>query len=127
MIAVPLLGTPVVAFLPPERTVLIRRLALRFSIVPLVALSALLFPVSMAYPLDLLGRERTYYGLFLFLEAASLGVFLALDLFLFFVFWDLSLVGMYFVIAIWGHGDAARSAIKFFIYTLTGSLALLLA
>ena len=170
MIAVPLLGAFVVAFLPRERTVLIRRLALGLSFVPLaltlvvwlrysggplpqmiesvpwipalgvgykvgvdgfslplVALSALLFPVSMAYPLDLLGRERTYYGLFLFLEAASLGVFLALDLFLFFVFWDLSLVGMYFVIAIWGHGDAARSAIKFFIYTLTGSLALLLA
>ena len=39
-------------------------------------------------------------------------MFLALDLFLFFVFWDLSLVGMYFVIAIWGHGDAARSAIS---------------
>jgi len=94
---------------------------------PLVALTALLFPVSMIYPLALHGRERTYYALFLFLEAASLGVFLALDLFLFFVFWDLSLVGMYFVIAIWGHGDAARSAIKFFIYTLTGSLALLLA
>src|SRR5450756_1322278 len=170
MIAVPLLGAFVVAFLPRERPVLIRRLALGLSFVPLaltlvvwlrysggplpqmiesvpwipalgvgykvgvdgfslplVALSALLFPVSMAYPLDLLGRERTYYGLFLFLEAASLGVFLALDLFLFFVFWDLSLVGMYVVIAIWGHGDAARSAIKFFIYTLTGSLALLLA
>ena len=169
MIAVPLLGALVAAFLPRERTVLIRRLALGFSVVPLiltvvvwlrysggplpemiesvpwipalgvgykvgvdgfslplVALSALLFPLSMAYPLDLRGRERTYYGLFLFLEAASLGVFLALDLFLFFVFWDLSLVGMYFVIAIWGHGDAARSAIKFFIYTLTGSLALLL-
>jgi NADH-quinone oxidoreductase subunit M len=94
---------------------------------PLLALSALLFPVSMAYPLDLLGRERTYYAIFLFLEAASLGVFVALDLFLFFVFWDLSLVGMYFVIAIWGHGDALRSAIKFFIYTLTGSLAMLLA
>jgi NADH-quinone oxidoreductase subunit M len=169
MIAVPLLGALVVAFLPRARSVLIRRVALGLSIVPLVltlivwlrysggplptmiesfpwipalgvgykvgvdgfslplvALSALLFPVSMAYPLDLRGRERTYYGLFLFLEAASLGVFLALDLFLFFVFWDLSLVGMYFVIAIWGHGDAARSAIKFFIYTLTGSLALLL-
>jgi NADH-quinone oxidoreductase subunit M len=93
---------------------------------PLVALTALLFPVSMAYPLDLLGRERMYYGIFLFLEAASLGVFLALDLFLFFIFWDLTLVGMYFVIAIWGHGDALRSAIKFFIYTLTGSLAMLL-
>jgi NADH-quinone oxidoreductase subunit M len=93
---------------------------------PVVALTALLFPVSMAYPLDLLGRERAYYAVFLFLQAASLGVFLALDLFLFFVFWDLSLVGMYFVIAIWGHGDALRSAIKFFIYTLTGSLAMLL-
>jgi NADH-quinone oxidoreductase subunit M len=94
---------------------------------PLLALTALLFPVSMAYPLDLLGRERAYYAVFLFLEAVSLGVFVALDLFLFFVFWDLSLVGMYFVIAIWGHGDALRSAIKFFIYTLTGSLAMLLA
>jgi NADH-quinone oxidoreductase subunit M len=94
---------------------------------PLVALTALLFPVSMAYPLDLLGRERTYYGLFLFLQAASLGVFLALDLFLFFVFWDLSLVGMYFVIAVWGHGEAGRSAVKFFIYTFVGSLAMLLA
>jgi len=93
---------------------------------PLVALTALLFPVSMAYPLDLLGRDRAYYAIFLFLEAASLGVFLALDLFLFFIFWDLTLVGMYFVIAIWGHGDALRSAIKFFIYTLTGSLAMLL-
>ncbi|MHB1343104.1 MAG: complex I subunit 4 family protein [Thermoleophilia bacterium] len=93
---------------------------------PLVALTALLFPVSMAYPLDLLGRERMYYGIFLFLEAASFGVFLALDLFLFFIFWDLTLVGMYFVIAVWGHGDALRSALKFFIYTLTGSLAMLL-
>ncbi|MHB8867274.1 MAG: complex I subunit 4 family protein [Thermoleophilia bacterium] len=93
---------------------------------PLVALTALLFPVSMAYPLDLLGRDRMYYGVFLFLEAASFGVFLALDLFLFFIFWDLTLVGMYFVIAIWGHGDALRSAFKFFIYTLTGSLAMLL-
>jgi NADH-quinone oxidoreductase subunit M len=170
MIAVPLAGAVLVALLPRERVVLIRRLALGVSVVPLaltvavwlryvggplpemiesaqwipalgvgykvgvdgfslplVALTALLFPVSMAYPLALNGRDRAYFALFLFLEAASLGVFLALDLFLFFVFWDLSLVGMYFVIAIWGHGDAARSAIKFFIYTLTGSLALLLA
>jgi NADH-quinone oxidoreductase subunit M len=62
----------------------------------------------------------------LFLEGVSLGLFLALDLFLFFVFWDLSLVGMYFLIGAWGHGDAQRSALKFFIYTLAGSLALLL-
>src|SRR5665811_1275174 len=48
------------------------------------------------------------------------------DRLLFFVFFDLSLVGMYFLIGIWGHGDAQRSALKFFLYTLVGSLALLL-
>ena len=93
---------------------------------PLAAMTALVFTVAIAYPVDLRGRARPYFALFLFLEAASLGVFLALDLFLFFVFWDLSLVGMYFLIGVWGHGDAQRSALKFFLYTLAGSLALLL-
>jgi NADH-quinone oxidoreductase subunit M len=54
-------------------------------------------------------------------------VFLALDLFLFYVFFDISLVGMYFLIAVWGHGDSQRSALKFFLYTLAGSLVMLLA
>jgi NADH-quinone oxidoreductase subunit M len=63
----------------------------------------------------------------LFLEGVSVGLFLSLDLFLFFVFWDLSLVGIYFLIGAWGHGDARRSALKFFVYTFAGSLALLLA
>ncbi|MEX0699480.1 MAG: NADH-quinone oxidoreductase subunit M [Acidimicrobiia bacterium] len=93
---------------------------------PLVALTALLFSASIVFPVDLRGRARQYYAAFMFLEAASLGLFLALDLILFFVFFDLSLVGMYFLIAIWGHGNAHRSALKFFIYTLVGSLALLL-
>lgn len=94
---------------------------------PLAALTALLFPVSMAFPVDFKGRVKPYFAVFLFLEMASLGVFLAFDLFLFFVFWDLSLAGMYFVIGIWGHDDAPRSALKFFLYTLAGSLAMLLA
>ncbi len=94
---------------------------------PLVAMTALLFVVSIAYPADLRGRPRQYFAAFLFLEAASLGLFLALDLFLFYVFFDVSLVGMYFLIAIWGHGDAQRSALKFFLYTLAGSLVMLLA
>jgi NADH-quinone oxidoreductase subunit M len=94
---------------------------------PLAAMSALLFPAAMAYPVDLRGRARQYFGLFLFLECVSLGVFLALDLFLFYVFFDLSLVGMYFLIAVWGHGDARRSALKFFLYTLAGTLVMLLA
>jgi len=93
---------------------------------PLVALTALLFPVSIAYPADSKGRLREYLAWFLFLESMSLGVFLALDLFLFYVFFDLSLVGMYFLIGQWGHGDARRSALKFFIYTLTGTLLVLL-
>ncbi len=93
---------------------------------PLVGLTALLFTVSMVFPFDDLGKSRPYYATFLFLEAISLGVFLALDLILFFVFWDLSLVGMYFLIGVWGHGDSQRSALKFFLYTLLGSLALLL-
>lgn len=93
----------------------------------LAALTALLFVVSLVFPEDVRGRPRAYYALFLFLETASLGVFLALDLFLFYVFWDLSLAGMYFVIGGWGHGDRQRSALKFFLYTLAGSLAMLLA
>ena len=72
-------------------------------------------------------RARAYYAWFLFLEAVSLGVFLALDLLLFYVFFDLSLVGMYFLIGRWGHGDAPRAALKFFVYTFAGSLAILLA
>jgi NADH-quinone oxidoreductase subunit M len=94
---------------------------------PLAALTALLFLAAMAYPVDLRGRAWQYFGIFLFLETASLGVFLALDLFLFYVFWDLSLVGMYFLIGVWGHGDARRAALKFFLYTLVGSLTILLA
>ncbi len=94
---------------------------------PLAAMTALLFLVCVAYPVDLRGKPRHYFAAFLFLEAASLGVFLALDLFLFYVFFDISLVGMYFLIAVWGHGDSQRSALKFFLYTLAGSLVMLLA
>lgn len=95
---------------------------------PLAAMTALIFLVSVSYPVDLRGRPREYFALFLFLETVSLGVFLALDLFLFYVFWDLTLVGMYFLIGAWGHGEAARrSALKFFLYTLAASLVMLLA
>ena len=94
---------------------------------PLAAMTALLFLVCVAYPVELRDKPRHYFAAFLFLEAASLGVFLALDLFLFYVFFDISLVGMYFLIAVWGHGDSQRSALKFFLYTLAGSLVMLLA
>jgi len=90
-------------------------------------MSALVFAAAAAYPVDTKGRARQYYAWLLFLEGVSLGVFLALDLLLFYVFFDLGLVGMFFLIGRWGHGDARRAAIKFFLYTLAGSLTMLLA
>lgn len=90
-------------------------------------MSALLFLAAVAWPVKDLAHARTYYGWFAFLDAVSLGVFLTLDLLVFYVFFDLSLVGMYFLIARFGHGDAEGAARKFFIYTFAGSLAILLA
>jgi len=71
-------------------------------------------------------RLKEYYAMFLLQQFAMLGVFMALDLFLFFVFWDLVLVPMYFIIAIWGAERRVYSAIKFVIYTLFGSVLMLL-
>lgn len=90
-------------------------------------MSALLFVAAIVWPAQTDGRGRQYYAWFLFLGGVSLGLFLTLDLLVFYVFFDLSLVGMYFLIGRWGHGDAQRSALKFFVYTLGGSLAILLA
>ncbi|GAB3451503.1 complex I subunit 4 family protein [Actinophytocola sediminis] len=93
---------------------------------PLVALTAVLFLACAVYSVRRRARIRSFAALFLFLETVCLGVFVSLDLILFFVFFDLSIVGMYFVIAGWGHRDAARAATQFFLYTFLGSLALLL-
>jgi proton-translocating NADH-quinone oxidoreductase chain M len=93
---------------------------------PLVALTAVLFLACAIYSLRQTERVRSFAALFLFLETVCLGVFVSLDLILFFVFFDLSIVGMYFVIAGWGHRNAAKAALQFFLYTFLGSLALLL-
>ncbi len=93
---------------------------------PLVALTAVVFAACAIYALREERRPRAQAALFLFLQSMSLGLFVAQDLILFFVFFDLSIVGMYFAIAGWGHGNAARSALQFFLYTFLGSLALLL-
>src|SRR6266702_3369061 len=94
---------------------------------PLLAMTAVLFLAVAVYSLRETRRAKSYVCLFLFLQAVCLGLFTALDLILFFVYFDLSIVGMYFVIAGWGHGERARAAaLKFFLYTFTGSLALLL-
>ncbi len=90
-------------------------------------MSAVLFVACIAWPMENPQRPLAYYAWFLFLESVSLGLFLVLDLLLFYVFFDLSLVGMFFLIGRWGHDGAQRAALKFFIYTLAGSLAILLA
>jgi NADH-quinone oxidoreductase subunit M len=93
---------------------------------PLLALTAVVFLACSVYALREGDRPRQQAALFLFLQTSCLGLFAAQDLILFFLFFDLSIVGMYFVISGWGHGDAARSALKFFLYTFLGSLVLLL-
>ncbi len=93
---------------------------------PLLALTVVIFLACAVYALRERRRPRVQAALFLFLQTTCLGLFVAQDLLVFFVFFDLSIVGMYFAIAGWGHGDAARSALKFFLYTFLGSLALLL-
>src|SRR5687767_2721310 len=71
-------------------------------------------------------REKEYYALLLLLQTSVVGVFAAMDLFLFFLFFEVSLVPMYFLIGIWGGERRLYAAIKFFLYTLVGSVGLLL-
>ncbi len=72
-------------------------------------------------------RQRLYYALILLLESTILGVFLARDMFLFFMFWELELIPMYFLISIWGSGRKEYSAMKFLLYTFGGSIFMLLS
>ena len=71
-------------------------------------------------------RLKEYYANFLILQTAMLGVFMARDLLLFFVFWELTLIPMYFIIAIWGGQRRIYAAIKFILYTVIGSVVMLL-
>src|SRR6185295_11673223 len=71
-------------------------------------------------------REKEYYVLLLLLQTAVLGVFSSMDLFLFYLFFEVGLVPMYFLIGIWGGENRLYAAIKFFLYTLAGSVVMLL-
>lgn len=107
--------------------------------VPLVLLTTLLTPLALLVSWNIEENIRGYMALFLLLETGMLGVFLALDLFLFFVFWEIGLVPMYFLINQWGSKKGERevggraiparqyASFKFLIYTMAGSLGLLLA
>ncbi|HJW83052.1 MAG TPA: NADH-quinone oxidoreductase subunit M, partial [Anaerolineae bacterium] len=94
----------------------------------LVLLTTLLMPVAILSSWTAIhDRLREYMIFMLLLETAMVGVFVSLDLFLFYVFWEFSLVPMYFLIGIWGGPRRVYAAIKFFLYTMTGSILMLLA
>jgi NADH-quinone oxidoreductase subunit M len=94
----------------------------------LVLLTTLLTPIAMfASWTAIEDRVKEYMIFFLLLEVGMTGVFLALDLFLFYIFWEFTLVPMYFLIGIWGGGRRIYAAIKFFLYTMAGSIMMLVA
>ncbi|TMA01235.1 MAG: hypothetical protein E6J97_03035, partial [Methanobacteriota archaeon] len=95
--------------------------------VVLVFLNALLTPLALAIGWDEHHRLPAFFAMFLFMETTINGVFLSLDLFQFFVFWEVGLIPMYFLIAVWGGPRKKYAAIKFFMYTFLASLPLLVA
>ena len=94
---------------------------------PLVLLTTLVSFLAMAASWSVTKYLKAYFVLFLILETAMLGVFLVLDFFLFFVFWEVMLLPMYFLIGVWGGPRREYAAIKFFLYTLIGGVLMLVA
>src|SRR5437762_2468639 len=94
--------------------------------ITMVVLTALLCFLCMIASFGIDKGVKGYYALFLLLETGMLGVFCALDFFLFFVFWELMLLPMYFLIGVWGGPRREYAAIKFFLYTLLGSVLMLI-
>lgn len=95
---------------------------------PLVVLTGLLTFISIFYSSKVINhREKEYFFLFQLLAVGMYGVFISLDFFLFYIFWEIGLVPMFFLIGIWGGDNREYAAIKFFLYTLTGSVLMLLA
>ena len=94
----------------------------------LVLLSTFLTPICVLISWNhIQSRVKEFYAFLLLLEVGLVGVFLAQDLFLFYVFWEVSLVPMYFLIGIWGHDRRIYAAVKFFLYTMAGSVLMLAA
>ena len=94
----------------------------------LVLLTTFLVPLSVLGSYSYITkRERSFYALLLVLTTGMIGVFVALDLFFFYVMWEVMLIPMYFIIGVWGGERRLYAAIKFFIYTMFGSLLMLVA
>src|SRR3972149_4906341 len=94
---------------------------------PLIALTTFLSLLAMGASWPIKKHEKAYCVLYLLLVTGMIGVFLALDFFLFYVFWEVMLLPMYFLIGIWGGPRKEYAAIKFFLYTLLGGVLMLIA
>ncbi len=95
--------------------------------VPMVLLTALISFIAVFASWNIPKAMKGYMAMLLLLDTGMMGVFVALDFFLFFVFWEVMLLPMYFLIGIWGGPRREYAAIKFFLYTLLGSVLILLA
>ncbi|MBA2313017.1 MAG: NADH-quinone oxidoreductase subunit M [Actinobacteria bacterium] len=93
----------------------------------MIMLTAFLTPLSVLASWSIVERVKPFFIFMLVLESALIGVFAALDMFLFYLFWEASLVPMYFLIGIWGYEKRIYAAMKFFLFTLAGSLLMLAA
>jgi NADH-quinone oxidoreductase subunit M len=93
---------------------------------PMVLLTALITFLATFASFSVKKSLKGYFAMFLLLDAGMMGVFCSLDMFLFYVFWEVMLLPMYFLIGIWGGPRREYAAIKFFLYTLAGSVLLLL-
>ena len=167
----PLLGAIVIGFLPKDRDVLFRRVALAVTLVTfgislmvlgsfstgeagfqmvttlewipewniayktgidgvslwMVLLTTFLMPLAVLASWSISKKVKVYFIFLLVLETGMLGVFSALDMFLFYLFWEATLVPMYFLIGMWGYTRRIYAAMKFFLFTLAGSLLMLVA
>ncbi len=94
---------------------------------PLILLTALLIFLALLYAWKQERSSREYFALYLLMETGLLGFFSTMDLLLFYVFFEVALVPMYFIIGLWGHERRVEAALKFFLYTRVGSLAVLLS
>jgi len=95
--------------------------------VTMILLTALLCPICLLSSWSIEKGVKGYFALFLLLNTGMMGVFCALDFFLFYIFWEVMLLPMYFLIGIWGGPRREYAAIKFFLYTLLGSVLMLIA
>jgi NADH-quinone oxidoreductase subunit M len=93
----------------------------------MLLLTAILTPLAILASFEIEENVKIYMFLFLLMESAMMGLFASLDLIIFFIFWEFGLVPMYFLIKIWGGKDREYASFKFFIYTMAGSLGLLLS